>query len=46
MDRRGCVFLGVTAQSLAPVYSPIWVAALVLNVGTAIYLTVVAKLNW
>ena len=42
----GCVLVGVAAQSLAPAYSVIWVTGLLLNVGTAIYLTIQVKLSW
>ena len=39
-----CVAAGVLAQWLTPVYSAPWVAALVINVCVAIYLTIRLKL--
>lgn len=40
-----CVLVGVAGQLLAPVYSLAWVAALLLNVGVAIYLAILLKLS-
>jgi len=40
-----CVLVGVAGQLLAPVYSLAWVAALLLNVGVAIYLVILLKLS-
>ncbi len=42
----GLVVVGVAGQSLAPAFSVVWVAALLINVGTAIYLTIRLKLDW
>ena len=42
----GCVLVGVVGQLFAPTFSVVWVGALLLNVGVAIYLTIMMKLNW
>jgi hypothetical protein len=36
---------GVVLQAVSPQYSPLWVCALLTNVGTAIYLTLRLKLS-
>lgn len=41
-----CVLLGVATQWFAPVYSALWVAALLLNVGLAVYLAIRLRLGW
>jgi hypothetical protein len=41
-----CVVVGVVGQLLAPAFSTLWVAALLLNVSTGIYLTTRMKLDW
>ena len=41
-----CVLVGVVGQWFAPAYSVIWVGALLLNVGVAIYLAIRLKLDW
>ncbi len=40
------VLVGVVAQLLARGFSPVWVVALLMNVGTASYLTIRLKLSW
>jgi hypothetical protein len=40
------VLVGVLTQSLARAFSPLWVVGLLLNVGTAIYLSIRLRLNW
>jgi hypothetical protein len=37
--------VGVVGQILAPVYSPVWFAAALLNVGVALYLAIRLKLS-
>jgi hypothetical protein len=41
----GCVLAGVAGQIVAPVYSTAWFAAALLNVGVALYLAILLKLN-
>jgi hypothetical protein len=41
-----CVLAGVAVQFLAPAFSLMWVLALLLNVGTAVYLSIRLKLDW
>jgi hypothetical protein len=41
----GCVLVGVAGQLVAPVYSGVWFAAALLNVGVAIYLAIRLKLS-
>jgi hypothetical protein len=41
----GVVLVGVATQILAPAYSPVWVAAALLNVGVALYLAIRLKLS-
>ncbi len=41
-----CVVIGVSTQLLAPTFSALWLAGLLLNVATAIYLSIRLKLSW
>ncbi len=41
-----CVLVAVLAQWLAPTYSGLWLTALLVNVGLAIYLAIRVKLSW
>jgi hypothetical protein len=41
-----CVVAGVLIQLLAPAFSPAWVAGLLVNVGTAVYLAIRMRLDW
>ena len=41
-----CVVGGVLVQFLAPAFSVVWVAGLLLNVGVAVYLSIRLKLEW
>jgi hypothetical protein len=40
-----CVLVGLAAQLLAPAYSPIWLAGILLSAGVAIYLAIRLKLS-
>jgi hypothetical protein len=40
-----CILIGLAAQLLAPVYSLIWLAGMLLNAGVAIYLAFRLKLS-
>ena len=42
----GLVVAGVAGQFLAPAFSLVWVAALLLNVGVGVYLAIQLKLSW
>jgi hypothetical protein len=41
-----CVLIGVPTQLLAQTLSSVWLAGLLLNVATAVYLTIRLKLSW
>jgi hypothetical protein len=41
----GCILVGLAGQLLAPVYSPVWFAAAILNACVAIYLAIRLKLE-
>ncbi len=40
------VVAGVVIQFLAPVFSAVWLAGLLLNVSVAVYLSIRLKLEW
>lgn len=45
LDRPHLVGIGLAAQLLAPVYSLIWLAGILLNAGIVIYLSIRLKLS-
>ena len=41
----GCVLIGVAGEILAPTYSTIWLVAVLLNIGVALYLAILLKMS-